>query len=77
MSKLSIIDAKQFEKLLFELGFNAVRQKGRHVFYRHPDGRYTTLPHHKGRDLSRPLIRAILREINLTIGTYNELLNRK
>jgi|GEM_PF-4408811 len=27
MSKLSIIDAKQFEKLLFELGFKAVRQK--------------------------------------------------
>ena len=77
MSKLTIIDAKQFEKLLVELGFKAVRQKGSHVFYRHPDGRYTTLPHHKGRDLSRPLIRSILKEIKLTIDDYNKILNKK
>jgi predicted RNA binding protein YcfA (HicA-like mRNA interferase family) len=48
-----------------KLGFEAVRQKGSHVFYRHPDGRTTTVPHHKGRDLARPLIREILREIEL------------
>ncbi|MES2732046.1 MAG: type II toxin-antitoxin system HicA family toxin [Bacteroidota bacterium] len=59
MSRLPIIDAKTFEKLLFNLGFQQVRQKGSHVFYRHSDGRYTTLPHHKGQDLSRPLIRQI------------------
>jgi predicted RNA binding protein YcfA (HicA-like mRNA interferase family) len=29
------------EKLLFQLGFEMVRQKGSHVFYRHPDGRTT------------------------------------
>lgn len=47
------------ERLLVSLGFQAVRQKGSHVFYRHPDGRTTTLPHHPGRDLARPLIREI------------------
>ncbi len=49
MSKLCIIDAKRMEKLLFRLGFKRVRQNGSHVFYRHPDGRITTLPYHKGR----------------------------
>jgi len=55
LSRLLIIDAKKMDKLLFKLGFRKVRQKGSHVFYRHPDGRTTTVPHHSGRDLARPL----------------------
>lgn len=54
------------EKLLLWLGFVSIRQKGSHVFYRHSDGRTTTLPNHPSRDLARPLIREILREIELT-----------
>jgi predicted RNA binding protein YcfA (HicA-like mRNA interferase family) len=66
MTRLPILDAKKLEKLLMNLGFERVRQKGSHVFYRHPDGRTTTLPHHRGRDLARPLLREIIREIKLT-----------
>jgi len=76
LSKLRIIDAKRMEKLLFLLGFERVRQKGSHVFYRHPDGRTTTVPHHKGRVLARPLIREIMREIELTVDDYNKHLKR-
>jgi len=54
------------EKVLLRLGFQVVRQKGSHVFYRHPDGRTTTLPNQPGRNLARPLTREILREIDLT-----------
>ncbi len=66
MTRLSIVDFATMEKVLLSLGFQAVRQKGSHVFYRHPDGRTTTVPNHPGRDLARPLIREILREIELT-----------
>ena len=69
-SKLPVTSAKKLEKLLLQLGFEQKRQRGSHVFYRHPDGRYTTLPHHPGRDLSRPLIRQILCEIGLTPEEY-------
>ena len=62
------------EKLLFKLGFERVRQKGSHVFYRHPDGRTTTNPHHSGRDLARPLIKEILKEIKISNEDYNEYL---
>ena len=72
MTRLPIVNASQMEKLLKHLGFEAVRRKGSHVFYRHRDGRTTTLPHHKGRDLARPLIREILREIELTPDQYVE-----
>lgn len=72
MSKLKLINAKEMEKLLLRLGFEKVRQKGSHVFYRHPDGRVTTVPHHKAKLLARPLIREILREIEITIEEYNK-----
>jgi predicted RNA binding protein YcfA (HicA-like mRNA interferase family) len=74
MSKLPVISAKELEKILLRLGFQAIRQKGSHRFYRHPDGRYTTIPHHPGEDLSRPLIRTILREIELDIDEYIRLI---
>lgn len=76
MSRLRIIDARKMEKLLFKLGFERVRQKGSHVFYRHPDGRTTSVPHHRGRDLARPLIKEILREIELSSGEYEEYLRK-
>lgn len=66
MTRLPIVDFATMEKVLLSLGFQAVRQKGSHVFYRHSDGRTTTVPNHPGRDLARPLIREILREIELT-----------
>ncbi len=76
MSRLRIIDARKMEKLLFKLGFERVRQKGSHVFYRHPDGRTTSVPHHRGRDLARPLIKEILREIEISSDEYEEYLGK-
>ncbi|MFQ5795820.1 MAG: type II toxin-antitoxin system HicA family toxin [Candidatus Bipolaricaulia bacterium] len=76
MSRLPIVDAKTMEKILFQLGFEHARQKGSHVFYRHPDGRTTTVPHHLGRDLARPLIREILREIELTPQQFRKELEK-
>ena len=76
MSKLQIIDAKRMEKLLLLLGFEKIRQKGSHVFYKHPDERITTVPYHKGRILARPLIREILREIEVSVDDYNKHLKK-
>ena len=75
MSKLPIVDARTLERILLKWGFVIVRQKGSHVFYRHPDGRYTTIPHHKGQNISRPLIRKILNEIQATPEEFVAALN--
>lgn len=74
MSKIPVVDFKTMEGLLLKMGFEKIRQKGSHVFYRHPDGRTTTLPNHPGRDLARPLVREILREIELAPGEFVEKL---
>ncbi|HEV2349844.1 MAG TPA: type II toxin-antitoxin system HicA family toxin [Terriglobia bacterium] len=60
------------ERIFLPLGFESVRQKGSHVSYHHPDGRTTTVPHHPGRDLQRPLVREILREIEMTQEKFLE-----
>lgn len=77
MTRLPIVDFITMERLLIKLGFNTIRRKGSHVFYRHPDGRTTTLPDHPGRDISRPLIREILREIEITPEQFVRELKRK
>ena len=77
MSRLPIIDFNTLEKLLLQLGFEPVRQKGSHVFYRHPDGRTTTVPRHPGRDLARPLLREILREIELSPEEFERQLKNR
>lgn len=76
MSRLKLIGAEALERILLSIGFNKVRQKGSHAFYRHSDGRTTTIPFHTGKDLPRPLLREILREIRLGVDEYNDLANR-
>jgi predicted RNA binding protein YcfA (HicA-like mRNA interferase family) len=74
MTRSPIVDFRTMERILRKIGFDAVRQKASHVFYRHPDGRTTTVPKHPGRDLSRALTREILREVGLTPEEFFRLL---
>jgi predicted RNA binding protein YcfA (HicA-like mRNA interferase family) len=75
-NKLPIVKLQVLEKLLLYLGFEIKRQKGSHVFYRHPDGRYTTLPHHGNVEIGRSLLRQILREIGLSPEQFIETLKK-
>jgi predicted RNA binding protein YcfA (HicA-like mRNA interferase family) len=68
--RLAPVDARAMERVPERLGFARMRQKGSHVFYRHPDGRTTTVPHHEGRDLAVPLVRAILADIQISPAEF-------
>ena len=70
MSRLPVVSFRTLDKALRKVGFRAVQQKGSHVFYRHEDGRTTTGPNHPGRDISRPLLRAILRDIEMSTDDF-------
>ena len=74
MSRLAVVNYRTLDKALRQAGFRVVRQKGSHVFYRHEDGRTTTAPNHLGRDISRPLLGAILREIGMSIDDFTEMM---
>jgi predicted RNA binding protein YcfA (HicA-like mRNA interferase family) len=38
--------------------------------FRHPDGRATTVPDHRGRDISPSLLRQIARDIGMTAEEF-------
>ena len=66
MSKYPVLKPNQVISILEKLGFIEVRQKGSHKQYRHSDGRFTTVPFHKGRDLSPILVKQIIKDINIS-----------
>jgi predicted RNA binding protein YcfA (HicA-like mRNA interferase family) len=60
------ITAKLMVEFLRSLGFEQVRQKGSHKFFRHADGRTATVPDHKGEDLGRGITNKILKDAGVT-----------
>ncbi|NJK55126.1 MAG: type II toxin-antitoxin system HicA family toxin [Pleurocapsa sp. SU_5_0] len=72
MSKIPILKPQEVVRILSNLGFIEVRQKGSHKQFRHLDGRATTVPFHKGRDISPRLLRQIAKDIDLTINKFLE-----
>lgn len=67
MAKLPVLKPQDVITRLQALGFVEVRQRGSHKQFRHSDGRGTTVPYHKGRDISPLLLRKIARDIGITV----------
>ena len=65
MPKLPVVSAKQLIKILEDLEFTETRQKGSHKFFKHADGRVTSVPFHTG-DLGKGLLRKILNQIKIS-----------
>ena len=70
MGTIPILKPREVIKILERLGFTLVRQRGSHCQFRHPDGRGTTVPDHKGRDISPFLLRQIARDIAMPIEDF-------
>lgn len=71
--KLPIITAKEMMRALERAGFYFHHQTGSHVTMKHTDGRRITVARHVG-DMKRGTIRAILREANVSIEDFIDLL---
>lgn len=67
MSNIPVLKPQEIVRILENLEFVEVRQKGSHKQFRHEDGRGTTVPFHKGRDISPRLLRQIAIDIGLTV----------
>ncbi len=67
MSKYPVLKPREVVAILEKLGFQQVRERGSHRQFRHPDGRSTTVPFHKGRDISPILLHQIAKDIGLTV----------
>lgn len=65
-----MLKPRQVIAALQQLGFVEIRQRGSHKQFRHPDGRVTTVPDHKGRDISPGLLRQILEDIRISAEDF-------
>jgi predicted RNA binding protein YcfA (HicA-like mRNA interferase family) len=74
VSKLPVLKPTEVVRLLERFGFERIRQKGSHRYLRHPDGRATVVPMHKGEDLPPGLLRSILQDIELSRAEFLSLL---
>lgn len=66
MSRFPSLTGAQLIKALRKFGFEVIRTKGSHRFLRHPDGRCTTVPVHRGETIGRGLFVTILRDCEVT-----------
>ena len=66
MSTFPALNGTQLIKALKRLGFVLIRIKGSHHFLRHPDGRCTVVPVHRGETIGRGLLAQILRDCDIT-----------
>jgi len=65
MSTFPSVSGRQLIKVLRKLEFEVIRVKGSHHFLRHPDGRATVVPVHRGETIGRGLLAQILRDCDL------------
>lgn len=70
MARKPILKPREVVAILHSLGFVQVRQRGSHKQFRHPDGRRTTVPFHRGRDISPVLLRLIAQDIGMTVEEF-------
>jgi predicted RNA binding protein YcfA (HicA-like mRNA interferase family) len=73
LPKLRPAKPEKIIKVLERLGFVWIRQSGSHAIFRHPDGRWTTVPIHKGKDVGRGLVHKILKDVKLTVEEFEEM----
>ena len=74
MTRLPSLTGEKIVKALGRAGFQILRQRGSHVYLKHPDGRTTVVPIHKGESVGRGLLRKIMRDTDLSREEFQKLL---
>lgn len=75
MTRLRPLPSRKVVMILEKLGFQRIRQKGSHLFLRHPDGRTTLVPIHKKDELGPGLLKEIIKDCKLTREEFLSLLD--
>ncbi len=71
MPRLLPVKDRDLIRALKRLGFSEHPERGSsHLVFRHPDGRRTTVARHPGKDIPRGTLRAIIRDIGMTVSEF-------
>jgi predicted RNA binding protein YcfA (HicA-like mRNA interferase family) len=74
MSRLPSLTGDRIVRALAKAGFQILRQRGSHIYLKHPDGRATVVPVHKGESVGRGLVRKIMKDTDLDQDEFLKLL---
>ncbi len=75
MSTTPVVTARTLMRVLRRLGFVQTRSRGSHRRFEHSDGRKTTVPVHRGRDIPRGLLRQIVTiDLGMHMDEFMDLL---
>jgi len=72
--KLPRVTADAVIKALERVGFSLVRQSGSHKIYKNAEGKRVTVPYHAGRVLHPKVLKSILRDGEITVKRFKDLL---
>ncbi|HFQ94087.1 MAG TPA: addiction module toxin, HicA family [Anaerolineae bacterium] len=73
-SKIPAFKYREIVKRLRKLGFVLYRQgKGSHEIWRHPDGRWTTVPNHGSKTISQRTMKSILDDIGMNGDDFRNI----
>lgn len=74
MPEIRPLKPDELTRALEKIGFQRIRQSGSHAVYRHPDGRWATVPIHKGKEIAKGLVHKILKDAQLTWDEFEPYL---
>ena len=70
MPKLKQLKPEQVVRALNRIGFEKIRQSGSHIVLRNPDGRWTTVPIHGGKDVAKGTLHKIIKDAGVSIEDF-------
>ena len=74
MTRMPRIKGRELIRALERAGFSVDRIRGSHIFLKHSDGRSPSVPVHARETLGPGLLRAILRDSEMTPQELSEIL---
>ena len=72
--KLPQVTATEVIRVLEHVGFFLARQSGSHKIYKNREGKRVTVPYHTGKILHPKVLKSILRDADLTVEKFKELM---
>ena len=72
--KLPRVSAADAVRVLEKAGFFLARQSGSHRIYKNAEGRRATIPFHSGKELHPKILKSILRDTDLTVEEFLEMM---
>jgi predicted RNA binding protein YcfA (HicA-like mRNA interferase family) len=73
--RLPRVTAAEVIRVLEKVGFLLVRQSGSHRIFKNTGGRRVTVPFHSGKTLHPKVLKSILKDADLTLDEFKELIS--